>query len=197
MNFSDSPWFAWVVIPMLIFCARILDVSIGTLRIVYIARGKRLIAPILGFFEVLIWLAAIGQIFKHLDNIACYIGWAAGFAMGNYVGMVIEKKLAIGVQVLRIITSKIADKLIEDLKVAGYGLTLIDGQGANGPVKIIFMLLRRRDLPKVQKLVNKNNPRAFYTVEDVQFATDPIYPLQSMDRNKYYRQLFRMDRKRK
>ena len=190
-------WLSWVLIPLLIFCARVLDVSIGTLRIVYIARGKRMLAPILGFFEVLIWLVAISQIFKHLDNIACYLAWAAGFATGNYVGMLIEKKLALGVQVIRIITRFSADKLIKDLKNDGYGLTLIDGQGANGPVNIIFMLIKRKDFPKVTTLIHKNNPKAFYTVEDVQFASDHVYPIQPAVNKRFYQQLLRMDRKNK
>jgi uncharacterized protein YebE (UPF0316 family) len=193
----DAFWLSWVVIPLLIFSARVLDVSIGTMRIVYIARGKRLLAPLLGFFEVLIWLVAISQIFKHLDNIACYLAWAAGFATGNYVGMVIEKKLAIGIQVIRIITRFNADQLIGDLKSAGYGLTLLDGEGANGAVKIIFMLIKRKDLPHVKTLIKENNPKAFYTVEDVQFASDPVYPVQSMVTKRFYHHLLRMDRKSK
>ena len=148
MDFTDSQWFAWLVIPLIIFIARILDVSISTLRIVYITRGKKNLAPILGFFEVLIWLLAISQIFKHLDNWACYFAWAAGFATGNYIGMVIEQKLAIGMQVIRIITSTNADNLINHLKAAQYALTLIDGQGSNGPVQIIFMLIKRKDFQR-------------------------------------------------
>jgi len=193
----DDFWYSWIFIPLMIFCARVMDVSIGTMRIVYIARGKRILAPVLGFFEVLIWLVAISQIFKHLDNIACYFAWAAGFASGNYVGMFIERKLALGVQVIRIITRTYADNLIEDLKKSGYGLTLIEGQGANGPVKIIFMLIKRRDLPKVRDIIHLNNPKAFYTVEDVQFASDPVYPLQTTGNKKFYQYLLKMDRKNK
>jgi uncharacterized protein YebE (UPF0316 family) len=193
----DDFWYSWVLIPLMIFSARVLDVSIGTMRIVYIARGKRTLAPILGFFEVLIWLIAISQIFKHLDNIVCYFAWAAGFASGNYVGMLIEKKLALGVQVIRIITRTYADNLIEDLKKDGYGLTLIDGQGASGSVKIIFMLIKRKDLPKVREIILLNNPKAFYTVEDVQFASDPVYPLQTGSKQRFYHYMLKMDRKNK
>lgn len=191
MDFTDSQLFAWVVIPLLIFSARILDVSIGTLRIVFIARGKKVIAPILGFFEVLIWLLAIGQIFKHLDNIACYIAWAGGFAMGNYVGMVIEQKLAIGFEVVRVITRASAENLLEHLKNDGYGLTVTDGHGANGPVKIIFLLIKRKDLPKVSKIILKYNPKAFYTVEDVNFVKDAIYPTSTSKQKRFYHELFK------
>ena len=89
-------YFTWVVIPVLIFLARILDVSIGTLRLIYVSRGYKTLAPVLGFFEVLIWLAAIRQIMQHVDNPACFLAYALGFASGNYIGMWISEKLSIG-----------------------------------------------------------------------------------------------------
>lgn len=197
MEFSESQWMAWFVIPLLIFCARILDVSISTLRIVYITRGHKNLAPVLGFFEVLIWLLAISQIFKHLDNWACYFAWAAGFATGNYIGMVIEQKLAIGMQVIRIITSTNADNLIEHLKSAKYSLTLIDGQGSSGPVQIIFMLIKRKDLPLVKAIIHQHNPKAFYTVEDVQFSNDALFSNSTTENRRFYRRLFNMGPKTK
>ena len=92
---SPEVW-KWVILPLLIFCARITDVSIGTVRIVFIAKGMRLWAPVLGFFEVLIWLVAISQIIKNLTNPVTFVAFASGFAMGNYVGLLIEHKLAMG-----------------------------------------------------------------------------------------------------
>ncbi|NIV12469.1 MAG: hypothetical protein GWN62_14690, partial [Aliifodinibius sp.] len=88
--FMDSPTFTWIILPILIFVARIIDVSIGTMRIVYIARREKLIVTVLAFFEIIIWLLAIGQIFKNLNNVACYLAYAFGFALGNYIGMYIE-----------------------------------------------------------------------------------------------------------
>lgn len=197
MAFWDSAVFTWIILPILIFSARILDVSIGTLRIVYLARGRKIIVPILGFFEVVIWLVAIGEIFKHLDNAVCYMAYAGGFAMGNYVGIVIENKLAIGLQIIRIIARSDTHNLIEQLKNEGYGTTVVDGQGSTGPVKIIFTLIQRRDFIKVVEVVNRHNPRAFFTVEDVQMAREAILPAPSASSKKLYWRLFRMDRKRK
>lgn len=197
MTFWDSPVFAWIVLPILIFGARIFDVSIGTLRIVYLARGKKFIVPFLGFFEVLIWLLAIGEIFKNLNNVACYVAYAGGFAMGNYVGIVIENKLAIGLQVIRIIARSSTQNLIEQLKKEGYGITVVDGQGSTGPVKIIFTLIQRRDFIKVAEIINRFNPKAFFTVEDIQMAREAILPVPSASSKKLYWRLFRMDRKRK
>ncbi len=103
-SFLDSEMFRWVVLPILIFFARMSDVTLGTLRNVFISKGFKNIVPLIGFFEVLIWLISMRQIMQHLDNPLCYIGFAAGFAAGTYVGMTLERRLALGMQVLRIIT---------------------------------------------------------------------------------------------
>ncbi|RMG62132.1 MAG: hypothetical protein D6715_12535, partial [Calditrichaeota bacterium] len=100
--------FAWVILPIVIFFARIVDVSLRTIRVILITRGQRRVAPVIGFFEILIWLLTIQQIFKHLDNWIAYLGYASGFAAGNYLGMVLEDRLALGMQVVRIITRESA-----------------------------------------------------------------------------------------
>src|SRR3954467_8409400 len=105
-SFLESDLFRWVLMPLLIFLARMCDVTLGTLRNVFISKGLRRVVPVLGFFEVLIWLISIRQIMKYLDNPMCYLGFAGGFSMGTYVGMLVERKLALGMQVLRIITEK-------------------------------------------------------------------------------------------
>jgi uncharacterized protein YebE (UPF0316 family) len=193
----DNPVFRWGILPFLIFCARILDVSIGTLRIAYIARGQKIIAPVLGFFEVILWLVAIVQIFKHLNNAAAYIAYAGGFAAGNYVGMYLEQKLAIGMQIVRIITRLNARELAEHLISSGYSVTRVDAQGSRGPVEIIFSLIKRRDLPNVIRAINQYNPNAFYTVEDVQLAREGVVPLPPQKQNFFNYLLRKMDRKRK
>ena len=167
----------WVVIPLLIFCARIMDVSIGTIRIMLIARGRKLLVPLLGFFEVLIWLLAVRQILNNLDNIATYIGFAGGFATGNYIGMIIEEKLAMGSLVIRVITSKDSSELLRHLNQAGYGVTCVDAQGATGKVNIIFTIVNRRDYLKVIHIINRFNPKAFYSVEDVRSVCEGVFPV--------------------
>lgn len=168
----DSTISTWVVIPLLIFFARILDVSIGTLRIVFIARGAKKIAPILGFFEVLIWLIAMTQIMKNINNVAGYLAWASGFAVGNYVGLLIEEKLAMGNLVVRIITAKAANKLVEQLRLNGFGVTSIDAKGSQGDVSVIFTVVKRKNLNNVLECINEYNPNAFYTIENVKYSSE-------------------------
>ncbi len=175
VSFLDSALFTWVILPILIFCARIIDVSIGTLRIIFISKGRQYVAPILGFFEVLVWILAIGQIFKHLNNIICYVAYASGFATGNFVGMYLEHKLAIGTQMIRIITRFDASELINELRSAGFGLTIVDGEGAIGPVKIIFTLIRRREQRQVVEFIQRYNPKAFFSIEDVRTAKEGVF----------------------
>ena len=173
----DSQVFQWVVLPLLIFCARIIDVSLGTLRIIFISRDKRFLAPLMGFFEVLIWLLAISQIFKNLTNPLCYIAYAAGFAGGNFIGMAIENRLAIGTQVVRVIAKTGAEDMIAKLKARGYGLTILEGEGAVGPVKVLFTIIKRKDLPELIEIIHSVNPKAFYTVEDVRRAREGVFPM--------------------
>ncbi|MBN2365413.1 MAG: DUF2179 domain-containing protein [Calditrichaeota bacterium] len=173
----NSDLFAWVILPLFIFLARVVDVSFGTLRIVYTAKGRRFIAPALGFIEIMIWLLAIGQIFKNLNNIACYIAYAGGFSMGNFAGIWIESKLALGNQVLRIITGRDATELITRMRKDGFGLTVVDAQGIQGPVKLIFTVIKRKNLSEVIRLVHEYNPKAFYSVEDVRFVSEGIFPV--------------------
>ena len=166
-GFLNSGLFQWAILPLLIFCARVLDVSMDTLRIMLFSRGKKFLPPLIGFFQVLIWLFAIRQIFLNLSNPMCYIGYAGGFAMGTYVGMVMEEKIAIGVQVIRVITRADASELIGFLMKKGYGVTSMDGQGATGKVNIIYTIVNRNEIPVVLEIIERFNPRAFYTIEDI------------------------------
>jgi len=189
--------FTYIIIPVLIFCARVVDVSIGTLRIVYISKGNRLMAPFLGFIEVLIWLMAIGQIVKHMDNIVCYFAFAGGFATGNYVGMLIEHHLALGLEIIRVITRSNIENMSAELIDAGYGISIVDGWGKAGPIKIIFSIIKRRDLKKVISIINKHNAKAFYTVENVQMASSSVLPMHTPLKRQYFWQMMKMDRKGK
>ena len=174
-SFLDTDIFRWVLMPLLIFLARMCDVTLGTLRNVFISKGLRHIVPVIGFFEVLIWLISMRQIMQHLDNIMCYVSFAGGFSMGTYVGLKIESRLALGVQVIRIITNQESLKLIEALKQENIGITVIDGQGAKGPVKIIFTIANRKDIEIIRRLINTHNPQAFYSIEDVRAANQGVF----------------------
>lgn len=172
----ESSFFGWVVIPLLIFFARIVDVSLGTVRIIYVARGLKILSPILGFFELMIWLLAIGQIFQNLTNPVYYLAYASGFAAGNYVGIIIEERLAMGRVVIRIITQIEATNLVASLRTAGYGVTVVGAEGSTGPVKLIFTIVERKETAKVIGLVQQFNPKAFFSVEDVRVAREGIFP---------------------
>ncbi len=175
---AGSGFFVWVILPLLIFLARVLDVSLGTIRIVFISRGLKYFAPIVGFFEVIIWLLAIRVIMQNLNNFVCYIAYGAGFGMGTLIGIIIEKKLAIGRSIIRIITQKDATPLINYLRLAGYGVTSLDAQGIKGQVHVIYMVIRRHDYEKIAEIIQRFNPKAFYTMEDVSLVSEGIFPFR-------------------
>lgn len=156
--------------------ARIGDVTIGTIRIIFVSKGKKALASSLGFFEVLIWLIAIGQIMQHLNNFACYIGYAVGFATGNFIGITVEEKLAMGTLVVRIFASNGGAQLIHSLKAAGFGVTAVEGSGATGPVNVIYTFINRRALAEVDRIIKEFNPKAFYCVEEIKSVNAGIFP---------------------
>lgn len=178
LSFTNSDIYTWVILPLLIFVARILDVSIGTIRILFISRGTKFLAPIMGFFEVLIWLLAIGQIMRNLTNVMCYLAYAGGFATGTFVGLYIEEKLAMGTLMVRVVTGKDASQLIAFLNSANFGVTSVDAEGITGKVHIIFTIIKRSDLPKVVEIIRRFNPNAFYSTEDVRFVSKELFPLR-------------------
>jgi uncharacterized protein YebE (UPF0316 family) len=192
-----SGLFTWVVLPILIFVARILDVSLGTVRLIFVSRGFKLLAPAVGFFEVLIWILAMGQIMQHLTNPVCYIAYAGGFATGNFVGIHIAEKLSLGMVQVRVITDKNATGLIESLKAGNYGVTSIDGHGVSGEVKVIFTIVPRKEARSVVDLVKKFDPQAFYSVEEVGFVEKGVFPARKNWRNYTFLGLLRPFRKGK
>ncbi|OGP89645.1 MAG: hypothetical protein A2031_09325 [Deltaproteobacteria bacterium RBG_19FT_COMBO_43_11] len=173
--FYDSEVFKLIIIPLLIFLARICDVTLDTARIIYVSRGMKFLAPIIGFFEVLIWLVSITQIMHNLTNFVYYIAYAGGFAMGNYIGIYIEERMAIGTVVIRIITQKNASELVEFLKCDGYGVTHIDAQGSLGPVKVVYTIIKRRDANRVIDIIRKFNPMAFFTIGDIRSVREGVF----------------------
>lgn len=163
-------------LPLLVFFAELCVVTIGTMRIIFVARGMKFLAPVLGFFEVSIWLFAIGQIMQNLSDLGCYLAFAGGFTVGNYLGVLIEKKLAIGSVVVHVITPKDVSELIEGLQTEKYGVTTIDAQGSTGPVKVVFTVVRRKELENVVAIIKEFDPRAFYSVDDLQALEAGIFP---------------------
>jgi uncharacterized protein YebE (UPF0316 family) len=174
-EFFSVEIYNWVILPLLIAFARILDVSVGTIRVIFVSRGFKNLAPLLGFIEVTIWLLAIGQIMQQLDNFMSYIGYGAGFAAGNYIGIILVEKMSLGTVVIRIIPKKDTTELIQHLRDANYGVTTMDAEGKTGPVKIVFSIVKKKDLPGVLEIINSHNPNAFYTVEEVQKVNEGYF----------------------
>lgn len=163
----DSETFMYIVLPLLIFIFRIVDQSIGTLRLIFAAKGLKKVAPFFAFFESFIWLVAIGQIMKHLDNIYCYIAFAGGYASGNYFGILLEEKLSIGTVVIRVIPSRDTSELIKHLRDLNYGVTVVPVDGMLGPTKMLFTTIRRKEAKFVISIIKQHNPTAFYTIDEV------------------------------
>lgn len=172
----SEPLFAWVILPILIFLSRIGDVTIGTLRIMFVSKGHRFIAPLLGFFEVMIWLLALTKIIQNLSNPLTYIAYGLGFATGTYIGIMIEEKLAMGVCIIRIITRSRANELVKALREENYGVTFVDAQGNNGKVALFYSVIKRVDIPHYTGIIQEYNPKAFYSIEDVRFVSEGVFP---------------------
>jgi len=171
-SLSGSEIYIWIILPFLIFFARVCDVTLGTLRIIFISKGIKYLAPLVGFIEIIIWLLAISQIMQNISNSYYYIFYAGGFALGNLIGIIIEEKLSIGIVGIRIITRYDANKLVEKLKVKDYGITVVDAEGSKGTVKIIFTVVNRQNIQEVIKIVKKYNPKAFYSIEDIRYVSE-------------------------
>ncbi|HSL45092.1 MAG TPA: DUF2179 domain-containing protein [Anaerolineales bacterium] len=175
-------WYSWVALPLIVFLARFIDVSLGTLRIIFLSRGRKYLAPLLGFVEVLIWITVVSEVVGGAQNIVAYLAYAAGFAVGNYAGMLVEEKLAIGTLVIRVILPQDGTLLVERLRTEGYGATYVDGHGASGPVMLIYTVVMRKELSRVVDLIQEVHPKAFFTVEELRSAQQGIFPERSSSR---------------
>ncbi len=197
-SFIDSHVFQYFIMPLLIMISRITDVSIGTMRVIFVSKGYKLFAAMCGFFEVLIWILAITQIMKNLTNPLYYIAYATGFATGNFLGMHIEEKIALGNVLLRVITPNKLEQLTEYLREHNYGVTQVLAEGMSGSVKILFSIIPRSELDHVLAVIQKVNPQAFYTIEDIRFVNEKNILYQSLsDRSRKTRFFRRSLRKGK
>lgn len=172
----DPHTFSYVVLPIMIFFARICDVTLGTLRVIFVAHGQKYIAPFLGFFEVFIWIIVISELLNSANNIICYAAYAGGYATGNFVGMLVEERIAIGMVFMRIFATKEGKKLAENFRNSGFGVTLTHAEGSEGNVDILQIVVARKFGNEVQKILNDFNPDIFYVVEDVRSVRKGIFP---------------------
>jgi uncharacterized protein YebE (UPF0316 family) len=161
----------------IIFLAEVCVVTVGTLRIIFVSRGHRFLAPMLGFCEITMWLFAMRQIMQNLDDLGCFLGFALGFTLGNFLGIIIDKKLALGTLKVHVITQRNSDPLLQDLRGSDFGATRIPGHGATGPVNIIMTVIRRKQLHEVLGIIRGFDPDAFYAVDELQITSAGIFPL--------------------
>ena len=165
---------SYLVLPMVIFFAELVVVTCGTLRIIFVSRGDKILAPIIGFVEVTTWLFAISQVMKNVSDVSCFFAFAGGFTVGNFLGILIEKKLAMGLAQVSIVMSAERTGLIDELRALDFGVTCVRGQGSQGPVDVVFTVVRRRQLPQVLNLVEAAG--AFYAVDEVTSVSQGIFP---------------------
>lgn len=158
-------------IPVVIFFARICDVSLGTLRIQFVSRSMSFRAALLGFFEVLIWIVVVAQLIQHLNNWVNFVAYAGGFAAGTYLGITFENKLKVGTVLIRVITNAEAGRLIDRLKEAGFRITRLEAKGGQGPVEIIFMVVKRKRWNEAVEIIESFDTDAFYSIEDVKYTS--------------------------
>lgn len=174
MPLSHSPYFDFLVLPLLIFCLRIGDVTLDTLRIIFMTKGLKRLAPIIGFFEILIWIMAITRIMQHLNSWVCYAAYAGGFATGNYVGMLLDEKLAIGHELIRVIARVEATDLANALRADGFGVTTVRATGMQGAVGIVYIIANRKNQKRAIQIIQQYNPNALITIQNIQYVNRQV-----------------------
>ena len=155
------------ILALLIFIARVADVSLGTFRTIVVFRGHKFLAAFIGFFEIMIWLTAAGQVFQNLDQWYLALAYAGGFSIGNFVGMSIESHFAIGNELIRCLSFN-RDILAEKIRHDGFQVISVDGDmGDNKLVELMFIVEKRRNIPRLIKLIKDYDKTAVYSVSDV------------------------------
>lgn len=155
------------LLPVLIFLIRVADMSLDTLRILFVVRGRRAQAWAVGFVQSALWVIAVASVLSHLDNLLNVLAYAAGFATGNVVGMRIEERLAIGHSHLRVISRQRGEAVAVAVRNAGYAVTELSGKGKDGAVSILTTSVLRRDIDPVRSEVLEADPDAFVTLSDI------------------------------
>ena len=149
----------------LIMCMRIADVTLGTFRTILVVQAKKYYAAIAGFFEVLIWISAMKYIVDNMDTYANLFAYAAGFGIGNLLGITLEEKIGLGYSQINIISKYAADKIAKQLRLSKYGVTLLPAEGGSGGMAVIVAIVRRRDTKKVIQMVEEIDKDCFITIQ--------------------------------
>lgn len=152
--------------PFVVYGLRVTDVSMATIRMLMIMRGHRFVAPLIGFFEILLWVTAVGIVVNHLNSPLHVVGYAAGFATGNFLGLLIEERLALGVATVRTVVREGGTELAEELRASGFGVTEILGRGRDGTVDVLYSVLPRRRVAQCLSVVEARAPESFVVVDE-------------------------------
>ncbi len=151
---------------LFIFVLRVVGISISTLRVLVMMRGKRVAAFVAGFFEVLTYVIAIAEVVNNLDNIWNVLGYCLGFSVGTVVGMILDERTASGFINVRIISRYKAQNIVEEIHEAGYGATVGWGHGRGGTVGMIVAVVVRKEADHICAIAENVDPNAFITIED-------------------------------
>jgi uncharacterized protein YebE (UPF0316 family) len=163
---------------LIIFLARICDVSLGTIRTIITVQGRGAIAFFLAIFEILIWIAVVSTVVQKIsDQPILAVFYALGFATGNMVGIAVERKIALGFMVLRVFTRTGDKNMCGRLRAMGQPVTVFQGEGMHGPVNELYIACRRRDLAKLLEIVKSEDPEAFYIMEMARDVCRTLRPL--------------------
>lgn len=162
--FLDTyPW----ALPLAIFFGRICDVTLGTLRILFVSKGEKKIAPLIGFVEVFIWVVIIAQVLSRANDLLSFVAYAGGYAAGTYVGLCIEERIGYGFAKFRVFTLQNGHDLMKLLNKKGYGSTMVHGEGSVAEIDIVETVISRQNTKIVEKIIKDFDPKAFWLVEDV------------------------------
>lgn len=175
------PW----LLPVIIFAGRVIDVSLGTLRIIFVSKGEKYKAPIIGFVEVFIWVVVISQVLSRANDIVSYLSYAGGYATGNYVGILLENRIAYGIVLCRIYTQKDGNVLIQALNKLNFGATVTHGKGSTNEVDIIETVVDRKEMKTLEMTINNFDKNSFYVVEDVRTKQNGIFPKRKTILNRW------------
>ena len=166
-NFKEAVTVLVLVLSyLLIFFARVIDISLATIRMIMVVRGKRMQAALIGFVEALVFVVAIGRVLNHMDDPINILMFALGFATGNYVGMWVEEKMALGNIIVQAITPSHYQDLTEQLREEGFGVTIVQGYGIKGTNNLVNITLQRKRMNKLMRIIDEYDKEIFVTVTD-------------------------------
>ena len=165
----------WVVLPILIFISRILDVSLDTLKVVFVSQGYKKLAVLANFLGTLVWIVIVRQVITSMENPMWLLAYAFGASAGTYIGLLISEKVAIGKVAIRANIRNRPDKLITKLRKSGFGVTVTEAHGKIKSSKQLYSVIKGKDVEKYVGIIKKNNPKAFYTVENIKSVNEGIF----------------------